>query len=330
MTGVIGVALGSGAARGWAHIGVMQALSAIGIKPQVICGSSIGALVAAAHAIGAGTDLEKLAKGLTRRELVRLLDVRIADGGLVGDEKLMRLLSGLLGKPNIEDLPIRFAATATNIRTGQEIWLRTGDLTSAVRTSIAFPGILSPVPYDDQYLADGGLINPVPVSLCRALGADTVIAVNINSNRIGRRTVRKEQRARARSKLVERLSAEMPEPLRSQASRLAQQFFGERGKSIEYWDVLISALNIIQEGLTRGLLRESMPDVLVEPSVNQIGLVEFHRAEEAIYYGQAAVQQAIPQLTERGIPVHAARSTSRLADLATTKDTEEDARAQLD
>lgn len=300
---VIGVALGSGAARGWAHIGVLQALAANGIPPTVLCGSSIGALVGAAYAVGASADLEELARGLTRRDLIRLLDVRVSAGGLVGGEKLMRLLTEILGETTVEQLPIRFAATATNIRTGQEVWLQSGDLATVIRASIAFPGILSPVLRDDQHLVDGGIVNPVPVSLCHAMGADIVIAVNINSNRIGRRTARKEQRAKARSELFERLSAEMPKPLRAQASRLAQQFLGEPAKSIEFWDVLISALNIMQEELTRGRLHQNPPDILVEPSVHQIGLLEFHRADEAIHYGRTAVEQMVPEMANLGAPV---------------------------
>lgn len=300
---VIGVTLGSGAARGWAHIGVLQALADYGIAPAVICGSSIGALVGAAHAVGASSDLEELARGLTRRELIRLLDVRISAGGLVGGEKMMRLLTDILGNTTVEDLPVRFAANATDIRTGQEVWLQTGKLVELIRISIAFPGVLSPVLHGDQHLVDGGLVNPVPVSLCHAMGADLVIAVNINSNRVGRRTTRKERRAKARSQLVERLSAEMPGPLRARANRLAEQFLGEPAKSIEFWDVLISALNIMQEELTRGRLRQDTPDLLLEPGVHQIGLFEFHRADEAIHYGRTAVEQALPKLIDLGIPV---------------------------
>ena len=296
----IGVVLGSGAARGWAHIGVMRALDEAGVRPVVVCGSSIGAMVGAAHAVGNSSDLEQLARDLTRRDLIRLLDVRLSAGGLLGGEKLMRLLHEILGGATIEDLPVRFAATAANIRTGEEVWLRQGPLAERIRASIAFPGILSPIAYNSEHLVDGGLVNPVPVSLCRALGAEIVIAVNINSNRIGRRSARKERRAKARSSMVERWSAEMPEPLRAQANRLAQQLFGEPARSIEFWDVLVSALNIMQEELTRSRLREHAPDFLIEPSVHQIGLLEFHRAEEAIYYGQQAVERVIPDLRAAG------------------------------
>ncbi len=297
----MGVALGSGAARGWAHIGVLQALRKLGVEPSIVCGSSIGALVGAAYAVDADRQLERLARGLTRRDLIRLLDVRLSAGGLLGGEKLMRLLRDLLGDATIEQLPIRFGTTAANIRTGEEIWLENGPLAERIRAAIAFPGILSPVAEGNEHLVDGGLVNPVPVSLCRALGADIVIAVNINSNRIGRRSVRKEKRAKARSDLVERLSADMPEPLRSQATRLAQQLFGEPARSIEFWDVLVSALNIMQEELTRSRLREHMPDVLIEPGLHQIGLLEFHRAEEAIDCGEIAVEQAVPDLEAQGI-----------------------------
>ncbi len=301
---VIGVALGSGAARGWAHIGVLAGLGAHGIAPTVICGSSIGALVGGVHATAKDAVLEDLARGLTRRDLVRLLDVRLSAGGLVGGEKLRRLLTEILGDAQTEDLPVRFAATATDIRTGEEVWLQTGDLATVVRTSIAFPGILSPVSREDRHLVDGGLVNPVPVSLCRAMGADTVIAVNVNSNRIGRRTARKQQRAQKRSDFVERLSAEMPESLRAHAGRLAQQFLGDPAKSVEFWDVLVSALNIMQEEITRGRLRQHEPDILIEPAVHHIGLLEFHRADEAIRCGLEAVEAAVSEISTLGLSTH--------------------------
>ena len=183
---LIGLVLGSGAARGFAHIGVIQALKAHGIVPDIIVGTSIGALVGGCYATGQLDPLEEWARSLTRRRIISYLDVRIGGSGLIGGGRLAARLQESLGKTLIEDLPIRFAAIATEIGTGHEVWLTRGSLALALRASYALPGIFPPVHLGGRWLVDGALVNPVPVSAARAFGARVVIAVNLDADRFGR------------------------------------------------------------------------------------------------------------------------------------------------
>ncbi|HEB80592.1 MAG TPA: patatin, partial [Chromatiales bacterium] len=182
----IGVALGSGSARGWAHIGVLQALRRAGVEPDVVCGTSIGALIGGAYALGDLDALGDWVRGLTRRDVVRLLDVRLTGGGLIQGERLMRFFRSRSYDSPIEGLSKAFSAVATDLGTGREVWLGRGPLIDAVRASFALPGLFAPVRRDGHWLVDGALVNPVPISVCRALGAEVVIAVNLNGDRVGR------------------------------------------------------------------------------------------------------------------------------------------------
>ena len=183
----IGLALGSGAARGLAHIGVIDALVDAGIEPDIVCGTSIGALVGAAHVAGKLAELRQWAETATWRKILRLTDLRLTGGGLISGRQVVAFLQGLgIGEP-IESYATHYAAVATDWPPGREIWLQTGPIHEAVRASIALPGILSPARMDGKWLLDGGLSNPIPVSVCRALGADVIIAVNLNGELLGRR-----------------------------------------------------------------------------------------------------------------------------------------------
>ena len=174
----IGLALGSGSARGWAHIGVIDALSEAGIEPDIVCGASMGALVGAAHVAGHLAELRQWAESATWRKIVRLTDVRLSGGGLINGRQVVAFLRELGIAEPIETYPQQYAAVATDMATGREIWLQSGPIHEAVRASIALPGILSPSRIHGKWLLDGGLSNPIPVSVCRALGADVIIAVN--------------------------------------------------------------------------------------------------------------------------------------------------------
>ena len=178
----IGLALGSGSARGWSHIGVIEGLAEAGIHPDIVCGCSIGAVVGAAYVAGALAALKDFAQSLTLREIARFLDIRLSGGGLIGGQEIVALLRKLKISGPISSFTKPFAAVATDLHTGREIWLREGPIDDAVRASISLPGILSPATNGDRWLVDGGLVNPVPVSVCRALGADVVIAVNLNGD----------------------------------------------------------------------------------------------------------------------------------------------------
>src|SRR3954470_16434466 len=181
----IGLALGSGASRGWAHIGAIRALEERGVKPDLVCGSSIGALVGAFYAAGELDKLERWVTGLAWTTVVRMMDLTWR-GGLISGNRLFSLFRNtLFEKRDIADLAMKFGAVAAELATGREVWLQHGDLLDAVRASCAMPGVFAPVVRDGVVLVDGGLVNPVPVSMCRALGADIVIAVDLSWGKLG-------------------------------------------------------------------------------------------------------------------------------------------------
>jgi len=185
----IGLALGSGAARGWSLIGVIEGLLTLGIEPEIVSGTSIGALVGAAYAAGKLQTLRTRMEKFGRRDTAGMLDIRLASGGLIEGRRIETFLGELGIVGDVETLPLRFGAVATELASGREIWLQRGPIGEAVRASIGMPGIFSPAKFDEEnsWLIDGGLVDPVPVSLARALGADIVVAVDLNSNLVGRR-----------------------------------------------------------------------------------------------------------------------------------------------
>ena len=299
----IGLALGSGSARGWAHIGVIKALAESGIEADIVCGSSVGALVGAALVTGSIDALEDWTRRITWREMVRFLDFRPAGGGLITGKRLMKLFREFFGDRPIESLPLPFAAVATDLGSGREVWLREGPLIEAVRASLALPGLITPVNRGTQRLLDGGLVNPVPVSLCRALGADVIIAVNLNGDMAGRRRARHRARRRiserlqSQSDLLDRLFKEVP-GLRHSANEIATQLFGAGPGRPGYFEVVLTAINIMQDQITQSRMAGNPPDVLLVPRLNHIGLLEFNRAEETIAEGRKCVERALPALED--------------------------------
>jgi NTE family protein len=295
----IGLALGSGAARGWSHIGAIEALAEAGIVPDVICGSSIGALVGAAHVAGRLPALKQWAEAATWREIVKLLDLRFTPGGLIDGVLIVRFLRELGIAAPIESYGARYAAVATDLASGREVWLQQGPIEDAVRASIALPGIISPSFMQDSWLVDGGLVNPVPVSTCRALGADIVIAVNLNHDMIGRRIGTDADIAsltQPSDAMLARWLGSLPEPVRKQASQIAPRLLRSGPRMPNYFDVLANSIYIMQDQITRSRLAGEPPHVLLQPRLRTIGLMEFNRAREAIALGRAAVEEALPSL----------------------------------
>lgn len=298
----IGLALGSGSARGWSHIGVIEALQKAGIEPDIVCGASFGAIVGAAYVTNQLAALKAFAEALTWREIVGLLDVGISGGGLINGKSIVELLRALKIDTPIETCAKPFAAIATDLETGREIWLRQGPIDEAVRASIALPGIFSPARNGDRWLVDGGLVNPVPVSVCRALGADVVIAVDLNGDIMGRRF--KAETAKPLfggftampPEFVRRLLEQIPAGIRNQASAIAPKLLESAPASPGYFDVLANSINIMQDQITRSRLAGEPPHVMLVPRLGDIGLMEFHRATEAIAEGYACVEQAMPAL----------------------------------
>jgi NTE family protein len=297
---VIGLALGGGAARGFAHIGVVRTLLAQGIVPDVVVGTSIGAVVGGAYAAGHLDTLEAWARSLQVRNILGYLDVRLNGSGLIGGEKLASQLEASLGKTLIEDLPVKFASVATEVRTGHEIWLTHGRMVDAMRASYALPGIFSPVLVGDRWLVDGALVNPVPVSAARAMGAEIVIAANLSSDIFTHSTTIYAHGAAGETPEA---ATKLPSPKRglrklfSPEHTMKREFFGGGGRP-GISSVMVDAFNIMQDRITRARLAGDPPDMLITPRVGQIGWFDFHRAAELIEFGARATERAIESIEE--------------------------------
>jgi NTE family protein len=285
----IGIALGSGVARGWAHIGVLGALGRAGITPDIVCGTSIGALVGGVYLGGRLEELEAWARSLTKLRVSRLLDLQFGTGGLIAGRRIMNSFHPELRGRLIETLPARFACVATEFGTGHEVWLQNGSLLDAVRASYALPGVFPPVNLDGRWLLDGALVNPVPVSVCRALGARVVIAVNLNADAFGRGAAeqREEEAAIDEQAIVSGMNG-LP------GAALVRSLFSRRNHAPSMLSVMSSSLNIVQDRLTRSRLAGDPPDVTVAPKLGEIGLLQFDRAAESIEAGEHALEQALP------------------------------------
>jgi NTE family protein len=294
----IGLALGGGAARGFAHIGVMRTLAAHGIVPDVIVGTSIGAVVGGCYAARQLDNLEAWSRKLTVRGVLSYLDISLSGSGLISGSHLAKQLEQSLTDSRIDDLPIRFAAIATEVNTGHEIWLTRGRLVEALRASYALPGIFPPVRIGGRWLVDGALVNPVPVSAARALGARLVIAVNLNSDLFGRGTIISSHGSDASDDAANEQSK--PQGLRGMFSgerTLRRQFLGRRGRP-GIPTVMVEAFNVMQDRITRARLAGDPPDVQISPRLGAVGWFDFHRAEKAIAIGAEATEKSIESITE--------------------------------
>jgi NTE family protein len=287
----VGLALGSGSARGWAHIGVIRALEEAGIQPDVVCGTSIGALVGAAYAAGELDRLEQWVQGLSVKDIVTFMDVSFS-GGLFKGERLVDFFRKHFADRSIEELLTPFAAVATVLHTGAERWLRRGSTLDAVRASIALPGLFAPVIYEGAVLVDGGLVNPVPVSLARAMGADVVIAVDLGSDILGRH-LRSERSTEGPSALIN----EMIRKLQGNVGLPVKERTVERPHMPTVFEVLASSINIMQVRIARSRMAGEPPDVTVTPRLAHLRLLDFHRSQEAIEEGRCAVDRAAQTLS---------------------------------
>ncbi len=271
----IGLALGAGAARGWAHIGVIERLEENGIHACAIAGSSIGALAGGLHAAGRLSALKDFALGLTRRRVLSLLDISWRGSGLIAGERLGGLLDNAVGGVTFADTRIPFICIATELGTGHELWLRSGELGPAIRASYALPGVFRPVRVNGHWLIDGGVVNPVPVAACRALGARLVIAVNLGPE------------------TATGIAIQNPPDITA----------SDKGKTApSLTSVLVAAFNITQDRLSRSRLAGDPPDISLSPRANGMGLFEFDKADKAIQAGREAVDRAMPEI-ERAISV---------------------------
>lgn len=298
----LGLALGGGVARGWAHIGAIRALIEAGIKPDIIAGTSIGAVVGAAYLAGKLDILEDWALSLNRRKMMGYMDVRWGGSGLMRGERLARVLRYYFADMKIEDLDRKFATVACDLRTGYEVWLQNGPIIPAIRASYALPGAFEPIEVDGRFMIDGALVNPVPVSTCRALGAHMVIAVSLNGDAFGPIGTSHEL------EFDDEEPTDFGDPLELASQSLnklrpdrllLKSMLGDvkPGKSPKMGSVMMGTLNIVMDRLSRSRLAGDPPDVFVAPRIGHIGMMEFTRAEELIERGYRAMQHEIPLIT---------------------------------
>lgn len=290
----IGLALGSGASRGWSHIGVIKALLREGIEPDIVCGTSVGAIIGGSYVAGNLEKLEHWVLGSTRTDVLRFFDISLSQSGFVDTERLSWFLHSYVAADDqrIEDMPKKYAAVSTNLDTGREVWFTEGGLADAVRASMALPGLFPAVRNDQRWLVDGGLVNPVPVTVCRALGADIVIAVNLNSGIIGKRNYETPEVTAEDKRGV--LSS-----FKQQAKEYSNSIFPNRDEKDEapgLFHAIANSVNIFQDRITRSRLAGDPADVLLSPHLAHIGMLEFHRAAEAIEEGEGCVQTATAEI----------------------------------
>ena len=285
----IGFVLGAGSARGWAHIGVLRALTEEGIKPDFIAGCSVGALVGAAFAAGRLDQLEAWALALDWKRMLRLADFGLR-GGLIRGRRMREFFREQFVERSFSELPVQFAAVATDLHSGQEVWLREGKVSDAISASIAVPGLFQPVLYEDRFLVDGSVVNPIPVSLCRAMGADIVLAVDLGTDLVGR-YVRDDDRA----------------PTQTAPQGFVSRFLRRYGRASEreaepqpaapsLMETLMGSINIMQLRIARSRLAGEPPDVLITPRLGHLGLLDYHHAGVAIAEGREAVARALPAI----------------------------------
>jgi NTE family protein len=284
----IGIALGSGVARGWGHIGVLRVLESEGIVPDLVCGTSIGALIGAVH-LGGGTDaLEHWALKLTKARMSRLFDFDFGQGGIIAGRRILRIFHPSLLETSIDELARPFVAVATDLNTGHEVWLSEGSVIDAVRASYAIPGLFPPVARDGRWLVDGALVNPVPVSVCRAMSAELTIAVNLNADVFGPAPAGEDA-----------LDLEQRDVAESGAGPgFIRGYFRRRNGTPSTFGVLARSLHIVQDRISRARLAGDPPDVTIAPRLGHVGYLEFHRAAECIAAGEEATRLALPRIRE--------------------------------
>ncbi len=296
----IGLALGGGGARGWAHIGVLRAAAEHGIQINAYAGTSIGSLVGGFAAAGKLRELEDVLSEMDLKRIIQLFAERkLPRSGLVDGRHIVELIRKHIGYPGIENLPASFAAVATDAESGEEVILDQGDLVMAIRASIAIPGIFSPVTRQGRYLVDGGLVNPLPVSVLARGGFDTIVAVNLHGDGMTpftgaeqtppgtKRRRRTSTPSKSSTHWLERQKVKLEDSARDAMKRWTGDAAGPN-----IFQVMANTVDIVSSRLTKVRLNESPPDLLIEPKVGKIGHLEFHRVNEAIAAGYEAASKA--------------------------------------
>jgi len=291
----IGLALGGGVARGWAHIGAVQRLEEHGIKPDIVAGTSVGALVGGFWLAGELPALENWARSLTKRRMLSYVDFMLTGSGLMGGKRLQKTMAQFLGDTRIEDLPTRFVAVTSELATGHETWLRSGHLAQSLEAAYALPGVFPPRCIDDRWLIDGALINPLPISVCRAFGARLVIAIGLHADAFGRASIQRREKYESPDRseaetLVKTAKANIAE------KAVMRRLFRSNGPTPGLGSVMLASFNIVMDRITRSRLAGDPADVLILPPVAHIPLIDFDKADELIALGRTAVDEAMPAI----------------------------------
>jgi NTE family protein len=289
----IGIALGSGASRGWAHIGIIQALEKLGVKIDIVAGCSIGAYVGAAYASGKLDELKDWACTLSEWQVLSLMGVGIRRGGLASGQKVFDKLASEFCADSFEAMNKPFACVATDLYSGREVVFNQGPLGTSIQASCAIPALFSPIAYNDRWLVDGAVVNPVPVNLCRQLGADFVIAINLNADF---RPLRLSKETEEHSEVQEK-----NDHFFKKSQDIVRQWFSTDSKpskqtSPGILSVMSSSLEILQARVTRSRLAGDPPDIVIEPPLTDVGLMEFHRAAELCETGEKTVMRLAEQI----------------------------------
>ncbi len=300
----LGIALGAGAARGWAHIGVLLELLAQEIDPEVVAGTSIGAVVGGAYAAGKLAGMEAFACSLTKRRVMSMMDVSLSGVSFLGGDKLRRELEKEFSGLSFDGLEKKFGTVATEFGSGHEVWLTKGNLSDAIRASYTLPGIFEPVHINGRWLFDGALVNPIPVTLCRALGAEIVLAVNLVSDQTYRGTTIHDPQSIEPT--LDNYDFGVPDESRTLSARIfdgvsgnLRRVFGKREDGAPgIANAMMDAFNIAQSRISRSRLAGDPPDVLITARLGKIGLFDFHRADELIAAGRDAARRAMPSIVE--------------------------------
>ena len=303
LPGKVGLALGSGSARGWAHIGVIKALAEAGVHVDYVAGASIGALVGAVYASGNINSLEDVVLQLDWKKIVYFFDVVFPKSGLIDGNKVADFIRSYVGKRNIEDLPIPFCAVSTDLATGNEVVIKEGDIIEAVRASISVPGIFTPFKKDDMTLVDGGLVNPVPVSAAREMGADFVIAVDLNHDIVGKKApvsnlenmnLDKEpiKTLPGKNKILNALNKRV-RAIDIPTLTQIRQWVGMEDPLPNIFEVLVTSINIMETQITATRLKSEPPDLLIQPKLGHLKFLGFNRAKEAILVGYKETKSSI-------------------------------------
>ncbi|MGP1371562.1 MAG: patatin-like phospholipase family protein [Almyronema sp.] len=309
MTKALGLALGGGGARGWAHVGVLRAMEEADIKVDYLAGNSIGALVGAVYVVGALAQLESFADEASLETLVSLIDISFPNLGLINGDQVQQFIRQYLSDYQIEEAAIPFRCVATNFLSKQEMIFQSGSMVDAVRASISIPGIFAPFRYENAYLVDGGVVNPVPVSVVRAMGADAIVAVNLNSDseapsRPDSATETPSPHpdssngghlAVPASGFVQSL-ADRYETLKSALQDEVDDWIPDPTTGLNIFDVIGNCMNMLEQQVTRINLQTDQPHLLIEPKLMEFGIFDFHQAQPIMQRGYEAAKAVLPDL----------------------------------